>query len=124
MKFLAAVFVILAVFQVEALPTTDSNEVVFDSEDTVVHFHPNGGDIAISEGNGIEFDGIVPYHPNGGDIREEVADDQTTAHCTDPQYCDCSQLKYASPSGTNSNGERCTVFGIPYCEGVCSSNYR
>lgn len=153
MKLLATVFVVLAVCQTEALPTTGDNRIEIEfSEDTIPRFSPSqnlklphypssyDGIKEEADDNRIDtthhsskLNVILAQYPdaqyNGmieemADDIEEVADDQTNAYCNDPQYCDCS-LKYGSYEGTNTNtGEECTVYAVPYCEGVCSSSYR
>lgn len=56
-------------------------------------------------------------------IRENsIADSQKTPLCSDPS-CECS-LKQADYTVTLKSGQKCTAYGLYYCEGVCSTSYR
>lgn len=138
MKLLAVVFVITVTsqWQTLALPTYGNGAKIVFSEDNNVYptNGANGQRIEFSEQNKAKSleEALYTYTEllkglNSrihSDRTNDVASDQTTTLCSN-KTCDCSQLKYGDFKGTNSeNGDSCTVFSIPYCEGVCYAHYK
>ena len=66
-----------------------------------------------------------PIRPPTGD--NEMAEDQTTALCP-TRNCSCNvSLLIAHGFIRDRNGrptDNCTVYNVPYCDGVCPSSYR
>lgn len=141
MKLLVVILVVLAISQTLALPTNVNGAEIEFLEDTNVYSPSDANEQKIEflqedEAENLE-EALYTYtellkglsHKSGkqpiNELNNEMADFQTTALCTDPDYCDCSQLKYASYEGTNkATGEPCIVFNVPHCEGVCSATHR
>jgi len=110
MKLLVTVYVVLTLSLTQALPTDDDQaDLVFSEENKVEN---------IEEQLFVYAELLKGLNQKSG-IGNEVADDQTNPHCTDPE-CTCA-LKYRSFS---ANSGTCTVENVPYCEGVCQANYK
>lgn len=147
MKSVAVAFVVMAVSQTLALPTNGNGAEIVFSEDRNV-YPANGADghkIDFLQQNDAETleEALYTYtellkglkqqksgirHPpqvinDQPDRTNDVANDQTTALCTEPA-CDCTQLKKGFFEGTAPNGDTCTVFNVPYCEGVCYARHK
>lgn len=134
MKFLAVVFVALAMRQSLGLPTVDGNtaEIQFSEDNGVYPPVENGQKIEFLQDNEAKsleealfaYTEVVEGKKKIHTSTNEIANDQTNALCNDEPYCDCTTLKYASYQGTNSQGEQCTIFNVPHCEGVCAATFK
>ena len=140
MKLLAAVLVVLAISQTLAFPTNDNGGEIGFSEDSNVHRQQR---MVFLQGNDAESleqsldtyaellkelnqKSIPRMRPNEqATVTSDVAYDQTAnSSCNDITY-DCSQVKYNTMNHTHpENGDPCTVFTVPYCQGVCTSSYK
>ena len=143
MKLLTVVLVVLAISQTLAFPTNDDGGEIDLSEDkSVYHLHRRRR-MEFSQDNDAKSmeksldsyaallkelyqKSITMTQPNEqAGATSDVAYDQTSTSSCNEETCDCSQLKYTTLNHTNpQNEDLCTIFTIPYCQGVCTSSYR
>ena len=138
-KLMAMVFVVLATSQTQAFPTNDRGVEIDFSEDS------NIAPPQVANRQKIEFlqdnkaqnleealftytrllmNGKSGIQPLQEDLKDNLADEQSTALCSEAS-CDCTKLKYGAFQGTRTdNGDPCSLGPVLYCEGVCPGSHR
>lgn len=114
MKLLVAVYVVLVISLTHASPTIDDNQadIIFSEENKAED---------VEEALFVYAELLKGINQKFG-VENEVANDQTTAYCTDPD-CNCD-LKYEDVNADTKDFGKCTVRNVPYCKGVCLATYK
>lgn len=122
---LAGVLVILAISQVQAFPQVAEGGVQIDFVGTVDNAPIQ--EVTYSYAKFLEAISRRPAPMRHLHSNFEMAEDQTTSVCPTAN-CSCNiTLLILQGHIRDSNGrptDNCTIYNVPYCEGVCSSYYR
>ena len=141
-KLMAVVFVVLAICQIQALPTNGNGVEIEFSEDSNIGPPQFAPPQVTNREQKIEFlqdneaqnleealftytqllmnekPGIQPFQ------EDNLADEQSTALCSE-RACDCSIVKIGDFQGIRRDtGEPCLFAAVPHCEGVCAGIHR
>ena len=131
MKLLiATIFVVLTINQIQAFPELadkDGIHIDIEKREDSTPAHQALLNYAKLLAEISDFPSQVGPAMNSPATNKEIAEDQTTPLCPTPN-CTCNvTLLTAHGFIRDSDGrptDNCTVYNVPYCEGVCSSSYR